>query len=388
MSLSPTRRSDHTKRGAIRRGPDMLASLRRGPTRLVSCARKPLLLARPRTLSTPPGGMKISQPQQSESLAHKAKESAVRLTREEYGALARDLDLDCDGRVSQSEFLAAGQRLMEQRVARDVFLSYVEKPTSYLDRLGSQLLNVLDYCGTALFAAVGVQVAGGEAGMNIVGCTLVGCIAAMGGGTVNNLLVRETPTTDRPFLDANACSCVMVGPRSALVHSVRRGARRRLLGAQPALPAGCTRLQHRHVLCVAALLSLRRGGRARGDARGLRLRAHRGAMPHARGLRLLSARAPVVCEARVQHAGRRRGAHERRAALRPHRHGPRAWRTRARARAPVLRESRQPRTRRARRPSAKRVVHSSPSPTTTLLVLSHSLARSLFPPALCARARA
>ena len=41
---------------------------------------------------------------------------------------------------------------------------------------------------TALFACVGVQVAGGEAGMNLIGCTLVGCVAGLGGGTVNSLL--------------------------------------------------------------------------------------------------------------------------------------------------------------------------------------------------------
>jgi hypothetical protein len=39
---------------------------------------------------------------------------------------------------------------------------------------------------------VGTVIAG-EAGMNIVGCCLVGTVAAVGGGTLNNLLAGKTP---------------------------------------------------------------------------------------------------------------------------------------------------------------------------------------------------
>ena len=38
-----------------------------------------------------------------------------------------------------------------------------------------------------LFAIVGTQVAG-DAGMKLVGCVLVGCVAALGGGSVNAVL--------------------------------------------------------------------------------------------------------------------------------------------------------------------------------------------------------
>ena len=45
----------------------------------------------------------------------------------------------------------------------------------------------MDYIGLALFSVVGTQVAG-DAGFNIVGCALVGCVAGLGGRTINNLL--------------------------------------------------------------------------------------------------------------------------------------------------------------------------------------------------------
>ena len=49
----------------------------------------------------------------------------------------------------------------------------------------------MDYVGLALFSVVGTQVAG-DAGFNLVGCTLVGCVAGLGGRTINNLLFGAT----------------------------------------------------------------------------------------------------------------------------------------------------------------------------------------------------
>lgn len=60
-----------------------------------------------------------------------------------------------------------------------------------MDKWGVRIINVFDYLGTALFAVVGAQVAG-DAGMNLVGCSLVGCAAAMGGGSLNALLYGGT----------------------------------------------------------------------------------------------------------------------------------------------------------------------------------------------------
>eukprot|EP00966_Prymnesium_polylepis_P068739 1596610-Prymnesium_polylepis.1 len=72
------------------------------------------------------------------------------------------------------------------------------------------MLFATDFLGTSLFAIVGTQCAG-DAGMNIVGCTLVGCAAAMGGGTLNNLMIGRTPVfwmRDPRFLIAAVVSSV------------------------------------------------------------------------------------------------------------------------------------------------------------------------------------
>jgi uncharacterized membrane protein YeiH len=53
--------------------------------------------------------------------------------------------------------------------------------------IGQRLLLGMDYMATALFAAVGTIIAG-QAGMNVVGATFVGCCASMAGGSLNNVL--------------------------------------------------------------------------------------------------------------------------------------------------------------------------------------------------------
>ncbi|KAJ8600415.1 hypothetical protein CTAYLR_001462 [Chrysophaeum taylorii] len=57
--------------------------------------------------------------------------------------------------------------------------------------VAQQLLRAFDYVGTALFAMSGTLVAG-EAGMHVVGASLVGCAASMGGGTINNIIMGST----------------------------------------------------------------------------------------------------------------------------------------------------------------------------------------------------
>lgn len=52
------------------------------------------------------------------------------------------------------------------------------------------VLRGLDYFGTAVFAASGAVTAG-ESGIDSFGCTLVGCITAMGGGTVRDLVLGK-----------------------------------------------------------------------------------------------------------------------------------------------------------------------------------------------------
>ena len=54
------------------------------------------------------------------------------------------------------------------------------------------ILRFLDYAGTALFAQAGV-VQAGKRGMDFLGCLIVGCITAMGGGTFRGFVLGERP---------------------------------------------------------------------------------------------------------------------------------------------------------------------------------------------------
>ena len=54
------------------------------------------------------------------------------------------------------------------------------------------ILRFLDYAGTALFAQAGV-VQAGKRGMDFLGCLILGCITAMGGGTFRGFVLGERP---------------------------------------------------------------------------------------------------------------------------------------------------------------------------------------------------
>eukprot|EP00521_Asterionellopsis_glacialis_P010209 CAMPEP_0195302622 /NCGR_PEP_ID=MMETSP0707-20130614/31402_1 /TAXON_ID=33640 /ORGANISM="Asterionellopsis glacialis, Strain CCMP134" /LENGTH=399 /DNA_ID=CAMNT_0040365931 /DNA_START=73 /DNA_END=1272 /DNA_ORIENTATION=- len=58
--------------------------------------------------------------------------------------------------------------------------------------LGQHLLQWTTKLGIAFFAMASAYAAG-EAGMHIVGSTIVGCVTALGGGTFNNLITGITP---------------------------------------------------------------------------------------------------------------------------------------------------------------------------------------------------
>ena len=120
-------------------------------------------------------------------IAAMTKRLGVRLSKDELKLLRQKLDANADGAITKDEIRLAGWKALEDRWTREISLSVICKPTNKLDHIGEKVHTLLDYGGTALFAVVGTQVAGDQ-GMNIVGCALVGCVAAMGGGTLNNLL--------------------------------------------------------------------------------------------------------------------------------------------------------------------------------------------------------
>lgn len=118
------------------------------------------------------------------------------------------------------------------------------------DSLGKKMIVAIDYLGTSLFAVVGAEMAG-QAGMNVVGCTLVGCIAAMGGGTVNNLITGVTPVfwlRDPSFLVCAALSSVAafyLWPEYESRAAANELQRRPSLRNHPESTGGATRLHER-----------------------------------------------------------------------------------------------------------------------------------------------
>lgn len=127
-----------------------------------------------------------------------ANNLGARLTKSEVKSLRNMLDSNKDGTVSMAELQKAGKTALEKQWTRELCLQVVEQPTTKSLQTASKLLAVLDYGGTALFAIVGCQLAG-EKDMNLIGCTLIGCIAAMGGGSLNNLLYGSSAQLlDRP----------------------------------------------------------------------------------------------------------------------------------------------------------------------------------------------
>ena len=84
------------------------------------------------------------------------------MTTAEMDSLLAELDSSGDGLLQRSEVEVVGRAKLEERWTRDVLLAAIEKPRSALDHLGTKLVTSLDYFGTALFACIGVQIAGGE----------------------------------------------------------------------------------------------------------------------------------------------------------------------------------------------------------------------------------
>ena len=101
-----------------------------------------------------------------------------RATGEEAGRITEDV---------YREWIASFQRAKEERAALVTFVAKSDEKS-----LAQRVLAAFDWVGVMTYASLGTIIAG-EAGMNIVGSCLVGCVAAMGGGTLNNLLMGQVP---------------------------------------------------------------------------------------------------------------------------------------------------------------------------------------------------
>ncbi|KAJ9463067.1 hypothetical protein DIPPA_70143 [Diplonema papillatum] len=103
---------------------------------------------------------------------------------------------------SQKRKMRNAASISIEKLIADPIVHQVVRPTTATDQddklarypnaTPAGILRGLDYMGTALFASTGCITAG-LAGMDVVGCTLVGTITACGGGTVRDILLGNTP---------------------------------------------------------------------------------------------------------------------------------------------------------------------------------------------------
>ena len=119
-------------------------------------------------------------------LVARASALSIKLTNTERSYLARVADFDGDGIVSEDEYGRLIRQEVDATAERRVLLEVISR--AHDGSLGMRMLLYADFLGTSLFAVVGTHCAG-EVGMNVVGCTIVGCAGALGGGTLNHLLV-------------------------------------------------------------------------------------------------------------------------------------------------------------------------------------------------------
>jgi uncharacterized membrane protein YeiH len=121
-------------------------------------------------------------------ISKRARELGVALSPSELEGLIASVSChygDCDGRINRSNFVALVRTDRDNRDEKEALVNFISKIDE--NSFGQRMLLYIDFVSTALFAMIGTVIAG-QAGMNIVGTTFVGSVAAMGGGSLNNML--------------------------------------------------------------------------------------------------------------------------------------------------------------------------------------------------------
>lgn len=121
-------------------------------------------------------------------ISKRARELGVALSPSELDGLIAYVSChfgDCDGRINRSNFVALVRTDRDNRDEKEALVNFISKIDE--NSFGQRMLLYIDFVSTALFAMIGTVIAG-QAGMNIVGTTFVGSVAAMGGGSLNNML--------------------------------------------------------------------------------------------------------------------------------------------------------------------------------------------------------
>lgn len=115
---------------------------------------------------------------QTETIAARAAELRVPLSQHEIEKLQSEISQNHGGRWR--EYL---RMIKEKRSERQALLDWICRSdgSSY----GARTIVLLDCAAASLLAGIGVIYAG-QAGMNVIGSAVTGCVAALAGGTLSN----------------------------------------------------------------------------------------------------------------------------------------------------------------------------------------------------------
>jgi len=125
---------------------------------------------------------------QEVNMRKRADHLGVQMTDEEVRGAVLSMPRDTRGRITPRLYRRwLDDCYREKVVERLALVGFVE---SEREDLTQKLLTVTDVMGTIGYCIIGT-LAGGDAGFHVVGATFIGCTAALGGGTLNCLLLRR-----------------------------------------------------------------------------------------------------------------------------------------------------------------------------------------------------
>jgi len=125
-----------------------------------------------------------------EELKIRARELKLDISENELMAIASKMPIDMHGRMTTAMYDQWLKSQTHPAVERLALLAAVWEQHK-LSAIHKGML-LVDYFGTSLYAALGT-ICAGEAGMHVVGASLVGCVAGLGGGTLNSVMMGHTP---------------------------------------------------------------------------------------------------------------------------------------------------------------------------------------------------
>eukprot|EP00966_Prymnesium_polylepis_P310528 7174425-Prymnesium_polylepis.1 len=124
----------------------------------------------------------------------KAESHGIRLSQTERALIEADVRKigSGDGGVTEVEWAALLRERAQRHSEKLLLLEYIGRVTDTGTNVAQQALRQVGMLGVIFFSITGTHAAG-EAGMHVMGATLVGCVTAIGGGTLNGAMMGATP---------------------------------------------------------------------------------------------------------------------------------------------------------------------------------------------------